>query len=101
MKRTPLNRVGKIGRANLAANKLIRAYIQENSINPVCELGLSGCLGRMFLTIAHRHKRAWYKGNVELLADPNEWISACQNCHATIEVNRDLTEGVFEKLRPR
>lgn len=101
MKRTPLNRVGKIGLANLEANKRIRAYIEYHSIPPVCEVGLTGCLRGMFLQIAHRHKRAWYKGDAELLSDYSQWVSACQHCHNIIENQPEYTEKLFIKLRPK
>src|SRR3990167_3553810 len=100
MKRTLLKRIGKIGEANQEARAKIAEIAEERGLN-YCELGLSGCLHTVFLAPAHRHKRGWYKGNAELLADPYEWISACVNCHSVIEANKDLTEGVFEKLRPK
>lgn len=95
MKRTPLRKVGKVGKANIEANKLIKAQ------NPAqyCEIRLEECLGGMYLTIAHKHKRAWYKGDVELLSDPNEYVVACVNCHNRIEHNAELTEQVFKRLR--
>ena len=98
-----MNKVGKVGKANLDANKLIRAYLKRSPIQ-YCELGFSECLGTSFLQIAHKHPRAWYKGDVELLADPKLWIVACQNCHQTLDKRTDeskqLTETVFEQLRP-
>jgi hypothetical protein len=99
MKRTPLKRIGKIGQANIEARKKIAEIAEERGLD-YCELGLTGCLGKMYLAPAHKHKRAWYKGNAELLADPNEWVSACQNCHNLIEIDPKLTADVFEQLRP-
>lgn len=99
MKRTPLKRVGKIGRANKEARDKIAQIAEERGLD-YCELGLNGCLGRMYLAPAHRNKRAWYKGDAELLADYDQWISACANCHNIIEVDPALTEEVFEQLRP-
>ena len=93
-----MKRIGKIGKANLEARKRIAEIAEEKGLD-YCELQLTGCMGRLFLAPAHRHKRSWYKGDVELLSDFNQWISACSNCHNTIEHNKDLTEGVFEKLR--
>lgn len=95
MKRTPLRKVGKIGRANLEANRLIR----EQNPPQYCEIRLGGCLGGMYLTIAHKHKRAWYKGDVELLSDPNEYVVGCVHCHNLIEHNQELTDKIFKKLR--
>lgn len=95
MKKTPLRKVGPIGKANIEANKRIREQ------NPVrhCEVKLKDCLGGIFLTIAHRHKRVWYKGNPARLADPKEWIVACVKCHNAIEHNKELTKKVFEMLK--
>lgn len=53
----------------------------------------------MFLTNAHRHKRSWYKGDVELLSDRKQVIKGCVNCHDAIEHNKELTEEIFTKLR--
>ena len=93
---TPLRKVGKIGKANLKANKIIR----EQEKPEYCEVSLPDCARGLFLTIAHRHKRAWYKGDSELLSDKNQWIVACVNCHDKIEHNQKLTEEVFNYLRP-
>lgn len=94
----PMKKVGKTGEANLEARKRIAEIAEEKELN-YCELGFTGCLKNMYLAPAHRHKRNWYKGDIELLSNFNQWISACQNCHNVIENNKDLTEGVFEKLR--
>ena len=95
-----MKRIGKIGLANIEARKRIAAIAEEKNLS-YCELGLTGCTRTWPLAPAHLHKRSWYKGDVDLLSDYNQWISACQNCHEVIENNRDLTEGVFEKLRPQ
>jgi len=99
MKRSPLNKIGKVGKANIAANKIIKCIVEDEQIF-FCEIGLKGCLRGLYLQIAHRHKRAYYKGDVAKLADYNEWVIACQNCHATTEWDRKLNEEVFERLRP-
>lgn len=98
-----INRVGKVGRANAEANKRIRLYLEANPIHH-CELMFEDCLGNMYLQVAHKHPRAWYKGNVELLSDPNEYVIACQSCHEILDKRTDaskkLTEEVFARLRP-
>ena len=99
MKRTPLRRIGKIGKANKEARAKIAEIAEERNLTR-CEIMLEGCLGGMFLAPAHKHKRAWYKGDAELLADPDEWVCACQNCHNLIEIDPELTATVFEQLRP-
>ena len=98
MKRTPLKRIGKTGQANIEARKRIADICQEQKINR-CEIGLEGCLGTWPLAPAHRHKRLWYRGSVELLSDIKQWVVACVVCHDKIENNRQLTEAVFNKLR--
>lgn len=98
MKRTPLKRIGTIGRANIEARKMIAVICEEKNLNS-CEIKLEGCLRGMYLAPAHKHKRAWYKGNVELLSDYKEWICACQNCHNKMEFNKELTEEIFKRLR--
>ncbi len=101
MKRTAMKKVGKIGKANIKANKILKDVLAD--IN-YCEIQFNKdekkpCLGNMYLTNAHRHKRAWYKGDVDLLSDKKQVVRACVNCHDTIEHNADLTEKVFIKLR--
>lgn len=99
MKRTQIKRIGKTGRANIEARKKISDIAEQMGLN-YCEIGLQGCLVTSFLAPAHRHKRSWYNGDVELLADYEQWVSACQNCHNTIENDKELTERFFSKLRP-
>ena len=99
MRKTPLNKIGKIGKANIEARKRIATIAEEKRLNH-CELHLYGCLYKFALAPAHKHKRAWYKGDVEKLSDYNEWVAACQNCHNLIENDPKLTEEVFKELRP-
>lgn len=99
MKNTPLRKIGKIGQANILARKKIAEIAEENNIN-ICEIKLQGCLVNFALAPAHRHKRIWYKGNIDLLSDFNQWICACVVCHDKIENNEKLTEEVFKRCRP-
>ena len=94
-----MNRLGKRGKANRQARELIAQYCESINLNR-CEVRLPGCKIYMFLAPAHRHKRDWYNGDVELLADPKQWVCACVVCHDQMEVSRTLTEEVFTKLRP-
>ena len=101
MQRSYIKKSGKIAQANTKARKIIAEKCQELELN-YCEIAFNKdvqCLGTSFLAPAHKHKRAWYKGDVELLADYNEWVAACQNCHNHMEFNPKLTEEVFERLR--
>lgn len=93
-----MRKVGKVGRANQTARALIADYAKIMDIK-TCELELEGCLKTWPLAPAHRHKRAWYKGDPVLLAAPKQWVVACQCCHDQIEFDAQLTEEVFVKLR--
>lgn len=95
MKRTPIRRIGKVGKANLEANRRLKKILPKE----YCEVQLDGCMNNWPLTWAHRHKRSWYKGDPDLLADLNQVVVACQPCHDKIEHDKELTEKVFSKLR--
>ena len=96
--------MGKIGRANAKANLKIRKIVAEKNLN-FCEIGqlgwppFSNCMRNWPLQTAHRHKRAWYKGDPEKLSDLSQWGIACQVCHERIEHDKVLTEDVFISLR--
>lgn len=96
MKRTPLNKMGKVGRANLEANKILKEIFAGTGY---CELSLEGCMRTWPLQFAHRHKRQWYQGDVKKLSDRQQVIVACQVCHERIENDKGLTEEVFNRLR--
>lgn len=102
MKRTPLRKIGKVGDANIKARKIIAAICEEKGLN-YCEIRFNKdvqCMGNWPLAPAHLHKRAWYKGDVALLSDYNQWVVACQVCHDHMEHDAELTQKVFKKLRP-
>jgi len=94
MRRKALKRIGKKGLENLK----YKALLKEMDLPQRCEVGLSGCMIGLFLTVAHRHKRSHYK-TAEELADIKQIIIACTLCHDTIENDKELTESVFNKLR--
>lgn len=96
VKRTPLRRVGRIGTANMLANKRLRASLGHIG---TCEMRLEGCLISWPLQFAHRHKRSWYKGDLEKLSNTKQVIVACQSCHNKTEYNRELNDEVFNKIR--
>lgn len=96
MKRTALKRVGKVGRANAQANKRLREKLGDIH---ACEIRLEGCMVTWPLQFVHRHKRAWYKGDVERLSDVRQVVIGCQVCHDRIEHDSKLTEEVFTRLR--
>lgn len=96
MKRTRIRKVGKVGQANQAANRLLKIKLRGLDY---CEIMLEGCLFNWPLQFCHRHKRAWYKGDVNKLSDRRQVVVGCQNCHERIEHNAELTEQVFTRLR--
>lgn len=99
MKRTPLRKIGKIGEANIEARQRIAAIAEEKGIN-YCELQVvDNCLRHRYLAPAHRHKRAWYKGDVAKLSDYQQWVAACVNCHDFIEHKPLFTSELFQMLR--
>lgn len=101
-----IRKVGKTGKANITARGLIADYAKKMSLT-TCELGPellklgidAGCTKTWPVAPAHRHKRAWYKGDAILLAHPKQWVVACQCCHDAIEFRPELTEELFMKLR--
>lgn len=106
-KRTSINKLGKIGLVNKEARRRIAEKAEELGLNR-CELDLKNkfgikdvgeCSKYIFLAPAHRHKRDWYKGDVEKLSDYKQWVCGCTMCHQRIEYDKELTEKVFEKLR--
>lgn len=98
MKRTRIKSIGPIGKANIEARRIIAEISEEMNLIR-CEIQLTGCKEGLYLAPAHRHKRIWYKGNADLLADYRQWVCACVVCHSKIENDHELTERIFLKLR--
>ena len=96
MRNSPLKRLGKIGKVNIGANKILREKLGHITY---CEMKLEGCMGNWPLQFAHRHKRIFYKGDIDKLSDIKQVVVACQNCHELQENNKELTEQIFNKLR--
>lgn len=90
--------MGKITEANKKANAKLKKMFYEKGIT-TCEIRFAGCMNDNFLSFAHRHKRLWYRGQLELLSDFNQVVLACASCHQEIEGNKELTERVFARLR--
>ena len=101
LKRSRIKQIGKIGKRNINANKIINRMFEKSKTN-TCEIMFEGCTGKLFLTNAHKHKREWYRpaAKQKLLYSHKEVIRACQYCHDTIEVDKELTENIFNQLRP-
>lgn len=99
MKRIPLRKIGKIGKRNIDANKILKKLYLEAGITS-CELQFDGCCGNGFLSFAHKEKRERHRSYPEKLADINETLLACVPCHEIIEKDRELTLKMFNNLRP-
>lgn len=93
-----LRKIGKIGRANIQANKKLKELFLDKGTG-YCEMRLEGCLMNWPLQFCHRHRRQWYKGDVKKLSDYKQVVIGCQNCHEKIDRNQELLEEVFKKLR--
>jgi len=89
-----INKVGKIGRINTNANKILKELFEYNEIYR-CEL----CQSIFFLHPHHRHKRLWYRGKPELLSTYNQAVLLCAKCHDEAERNKEYSKKIFLRLR--
>jgi hypothetical protein len=97
MKKTPLKKVGKQGRANAKANREIAEMFAMNCIE-YCEADFPhDCDG--MLTNAHRNKRSWYYTQPELLSDFNQVARLCVTAHQYLEHRREENEAFFIRIR--
>jgi hypothetical protein len=99
-----LRKIGKQGKINLEANKILKIIYEEKGIErcelgQLPELGFTDCLRNWALGFAHKKKRIEYYKCPDQLSSFNETILACVNCHNKIENNKQLTEEVFRILR--
>ena len=86
---------------NREANKKLVKLFRDKEIMS-CELKFGNCTRDWGMTFAHLHKRRWYYDkDPDLLADFNQVIIACLNCHQVIEKDAELTKQMFEILRPK
>jgi hypothetical protein len=106
MKRTPFKKrntiikQGRVSEINHMARQKIAEIAEERGIDH-CELNFDGCQEYYTLAPAHKNRREWYRGNVDLLSDYNQWICACQPCHERIDSDENLKDEIFNKLRPQ
>ena len=73
LKRTVFIRQGKISKNNSIARDRIASIAEEKNLT-ACELKYEGCLEYYTLAPCHKHDREYYRGDVEKLSDPDEWI---------------------------
>lgn len=91
-----MRKIGKIGRRNIQANKILREKLGHKTR---CEIKLDGCLGGMFLQFCHRHERHWYRTRLKLLSEYNQVIVGCTSCHEQMDNKPKLREQIFLALR--
>lgn len=78
---------------NTERARLKQEYIRKGKVS--CEVQLEGCWRNNALSFAHRYKRNdprcthTYKGT----------LCVCIPCHMKLEVNKELTNYYFNKLR--
>ena len=98
MRKSPLRKIGKIGKRNLAANKILKQIYSAKGIK-ACEIGLEDCLKTWTLAFAHKNPRSWYYKRPELLSGFNQTLLACVSCHQKIDDKKKLKAAIFNKLR--
>lgn len=105
MKRSYINKQGKVGRANAKANKILdrefrRIGTEFCEVCPILhKLGHLDWQCMQSTTFAHRHERLDYRHNLDKLHDYNQVIKACIKAHKFIDENKDIREQVFLELR--
>lgn len=87
---------GKRTAMNQKSNKILKEKFLKAGITR-CEY--PGCGNDNYLTFAHRYKRRNLR-TVEELSDFNNVLLLCLVHHQMIEFNKELTEELFNKLRP-
>ena len=95
--------MGRMASINQRASRELEKLRREHGIE-TCELRLPGCLKRMYVAPAHRHKRNWYKEgkfeHIELLWDYKQVIWACVGCHTNYEGLKAIYTPVPDSLKP-
>lgn len=79
---------------NQKSNKELKNKFRELGIE-YCEV----CGSNQWLTFCHRQKRRHY-GSAKELADIQEVLLACIQCHQRLEFDSDELEATFKRLRP-
>ena len=97
-RRSTIIKQGRVSEINHIARQKIAEIAEDMGLDH-CELGLEGCQEYYTLAPAHKNRREWYRGNVDLLSDPKQWLCACSNCHQIIDDDENLKDEMFNKLR--
>ena len=101
MKKTPLRKIGKIGRINQKVPRKARQVLMDHG-KYTCEIRIPGKCTGYADTVAHRRKRNDYKGHPDypaIMWDFKQIAWACLRCHIEIEQSKELTEEKFMELR--
>jgi len=88
-----MNKIGKIGKRNIEANKKLKEIFIDNGITR-CEL----CNSDYALTFAHKERREWYRSQPELLSDFKQVLLLCQKCHQKMDDRSETTEKLKNEL---
>ena len=108
-----MKKIDRIGRINQAALKINNEQLDDIGIN-YCEVfqylpdKYKKVHTNIFIGIAHRHSRDWYKkrfqsiqDHIKRLTDIEQICRACQGCHQFIDEHPEIRENVFLKLRDK
>lgn len=79
-------------------NKKLKEIYLDKGIT-TCEARLDRCMKTFAMSFHHKEKRVFYKKTPELLAEFNQTILVCANCHGLLERDRELHYKVFQELR--
>lgn len=102
MKRSRINPVGKTGKANLKARKMIAAQAEVLGLTS-CEIKFEGCKGTFGIAPAHKERREFYRNDPDLLYHISQWVAACQYCHEILDnrakTTKEESDAIFQSLR--
>lgn len=106
-----IKKIGKIGKINQKALEINNKRLDEISIN-YCEVfrylpdEYKKVHTNVFIGIAHRHSRDWYKqrfqskeDHLKRLTDIKQISRACQGCHQFMDEHAEIREDIFLQLR--
>lgn len=96
-KKSPKNKQQRI---NVRANKILISEYQKRGITS-CEFKGENCKGDWNMSFHHRFSRWYYRSQPELLADFNETLLLCCQCHSLLQRDNKLSNEIFLRLRPK